>query len=142
MGEAQLTRREFINTASKGAVAVGAAPYIRSLYARTPTGTGYIYDEKMLDHIISPGHVECPERIIKIQEKMVETGLDQEVVNLPLFDDPFPYVRKIHTDNHISSVQNIPDTNIAAETSVAGTLGAAKAVCEGTIRNAFCNTRP
>ena len=142
MGETHLNRREFMSTVSKGAVAVSAAPYIRSLYARTPTGTGYIYDEAMLDHIISPGHVECPERIIRIHEKMEETGLNQEVVDLTLFDDPYTYVRKIHTDNHISSVQNIPDTNIAAETSVAGVLGASKAVCEGTIRNAFCNTRP
>ena len=138
------SRREFIRNASGGAVALGMFPLIERIYASTPTptGTGYIYDERMLNHIIEPGHVECPERLIRIQEKMADAGLDQEVVNLPLFDDPYTYIEEIHTNSHISSVQNIQNTGVAAEVSAAGALGAAKAVCEGTVRNAFCAIRP
>ena len=144
MGEEMTSRREFIRNVSGGAVAVGMFPLIEPIYASTPTptGTGYIYDDRMLNHIISPGHVECPERLIRIQEKMADAGLDQEVVNLQLFDDPYLYIEEIHSNSHISSVQNIQNTGVAAEVAAAGALGAAKAVCEGTVRNAFCAIRP
>lgn len=144
MIEEKTTRREFLRNVSGGAVAVGMFPLIEPVYASTPTptGTGYIYDDRMLNHIISPGHVECPERLIRIQEKMADAGLDQEVVNLSVFDDPLPWIREIHTDSHISSVQQIPNTYVAAEVAAAGALAGAKAVCEGTVRNAFCAIRP
>jgi acetoin utilization deacetylase AcuC-like enzyme len=142
MGKLQVTRREFIHTVSKGAVAIGVAPYVRPLYAATPTGTGYIYDDRYLDHEISSGHVESPERLVKIQERMAATGLDKEVVNLPLFNDPLTYIRMTHTSSHISSIQNIPTTGEVAELASGGVLGGAKAVCEGTVRNAFCAVRP
>ena len=144
MEENRTTRREFLINVSGCATALGMLPLMEPVFAVTlrPTGTGYLYDKKMLDHIISPGHVECPERIIKIHEKMTATGLSKEVVSLDFFGDPYPYVKKIHTATHVSKIQSIPKTNIAAETSAAGALGAAKAVCEGTVRNAFCNTRP
>lgn len=138
----QLNRREFIHTISKGAFAIGAAPYLRPLYAATPTGTGYIYDKRYLDHEISSGHVESPQRLVKITQKMASTGLDKEVVNLPLLSDPLTYIRKAHSSSHISSIQRIQTTGKVAELSAAGVLGGAKAVCEGTVRNAFCAVRP
>ncbi len=137
-----LTRREFIGTVSKSAAAIGAASLLSPLHASEPTGTGYIYDDRMLNHIITAGHVECPERLVKIQERMKSTGLDKQVVPLPLFTDPMTYIKKIHTSTHIAAVQKIPNTCVATEVAVAGALGAAKAVCEGTVRNAFCAIRP
>lgn len=144
MSEKNINRREFVKNISGGVAALGAIPFLAPAHASypAPTGTGYIYDDRMLDHIISSGHVECPERLIKIQERMAGTGLAQDVVNLPLLDDPYPYIENIHTSAHISSVKNIPKTGIAAEVAAAGTLGAAKAVCEGTAQNAFCAIRP
>lgn len=138
------TRREFLGNVSEGAIALGMLPLVKPVYASTarPAGTGYVYDERMLNHIIEPGHVECPERLIKIQEKMADAGLDQEVVNLTVFDDPLPWIREIHTSSHISSVQQIPNTCTASEVAAAGALAGAKAVCEGTVRNAFCAIRP
>ncbi len=140
MGNTHITRRTFINTTAKGIGVLGVSPLLNRVYRKS--GTGYIYDDRMLDHIISPGHVECPERLLKITEMMEATGLDQEVTNLPLFDDPYPYIKKVHTDSHIASVRKIPDTCDAAEIAVAGALGAAKAVCEGSVKNAFCAIRP
>ena len=144
MIEEKTTRREFLRNVSGSAVALGMLPLIEPIYASTPTpiGTGYIYDDRMLNHIIEPGHVECPERLIKIQEKMAAAGLDQEVMNLPVFDDPLPWIRKIHTNSHILSVQQIPNTCVATEVAAAGALAGAKAVCEGTVKNAFCAIRP
>ncbi len=144
-----VSRRKFIQTAAKGVFVIGtAAPYLNCSYSikpdgiTSPKGTGYIYDGRMLNHEISSGHVESPERLIRIQELMKTTGLAQDIVNLPLLDDPFSYIRKIHTNDHISAIRGIPDTGLAAEIASAGVLGAAKAVCEGTVRNAFCAIRP
>ncbi len=144
MGIINPDRREFIKNIAGGAAVLGGYPFLAPVHAANPaqSGTGYTYDDRMLDHIISTGHVECPERLIKIQERMADTGLDQEVVNLPLLDDPYPHIERIHTDSHISSVKNIPKTCTAAEVSAACTLGAAKAVCEGSVQNAFCAIRP
>ena len=144
MGGKKTTRREFLGNVSSGAVALGMMPLVEPVFASTvrPTGTGYVYDDRMLNHIIEPGHVECPERLIKIQEKMAAAGLDQEVVNLAVFDEPLPWIREIHTNSHISSVQQIPNTCTAAEVAAGGALAGAKAVCEGTVRNAFCAIRP
>ena len=72
MGGKKTTRREFIGNVSGGAVALGMMPLVEPIFASTirPEGTGYVYDDRMLNHIIEQGHVECPERLIKIQEKM------------------------------------------------------------------------
>ncbi len=144
MTNPKINRRAFINSASTGAIALGLSPFAKPVFASSDRaeGTGYLYDDRMLNHIIKPGHVECPERLIKIQEKMKRDGLDKQVVNLPFVTEPVPWIRKIHTNNHISRVQRIQNTNVATEVAVGGTLGGAKAVCEGTVRNAFCAVRP
>jgi acetoin utilization deacetylase AcuC-like enzyme len=144
MSKTILNRREFLKNSSSGAVALGLLPFAKPVFASNTLaeGTGYLYDDRMLNHIIEQGHVECPERLIKIQEKMQDAGLDKEVVNLPFIEDTVSWIKEIHTDSHVSSVQNIPNTNVATEVAVGGALGGAKAVCEGTVRNAFCAIRP
>ena len=109
MPKAPISRRKFIQAAAKGVLAIGtAAPYISCSYSRkpdSPIGTGYIYDERMLNHEIYSGHVESPERLIKIEEKLKATGLAQDIINLPLLDDPFPFIKNIHTNDHISAIR-------------------------------------
>lgn len=145
MSKQKLNRREFIRNASIGALGASVLSGINPIYASESSragGTGYIYDPRMLDHIISSGHVESPDRIRKMNKNFEDTGLIQELKKLPLLDDPFPYVKKVHTDRHIAAIQRIPKTNIAAEVAAASALGAAKAVGEGTVQNAFCAIRP
>lgn len=144
MTHSTMNRRQFLGNVAGGAAALGMVPFAKPVFPINPIpeGTGYLYDDRMLNHIIEPGHVECPERLIKIQEKMKANGLDKEVINLPFFQQPVPWIRKIHTNSHISSVQRIQNTNVATEVAVGGALGGAKAVCEGTVRNAFCAIRP
>ncbi len=135
-----LNRREFIADVSGGIAAVGALPfYAGALYRPGQKNTGYVYDERYLDYSNNP---ESPARLIAIENKMAETGLSQEVENIPLFKEPLPFIRKIHSDTHISSIQGIGITGEVAALAVAGALGAVQAVCDGIVKNAFCAIRP
>lgn len=104
--------------------------------------TGYIFDRQYIDHVLCPGHPESPQRLIEIEKQMKETGLVQEVVEIPFCDDPLPFIRMNHTNAHISSVQRIPTTGPIAEFAVSGILGAVQAVSDGVVQNAFCAVRP
>ncbi len=104
--------------------------------------TGYIFDKRCIDHELCYGHPESPERLIEIEKRMKETGLDQEVKEVSFIEDPMPLVRMNHSDVHIASVQQIPTTGPIAELVVSGILGAVQAVSDGNISNAFCAIRP
>lgn len=127
---------------SKGFITVSASPIINTFNREGKMSTGYVYDERYLDHVLFPGHPESPERLKAIEKQMNETGLSQEVTKIAFLDNPLTFVRKNHTDTHISSVQNIPTTCEIAELAVAGVLGAVKAVSTGEVNNAFCAIRP
>lgn len=104
--------------------------------------TGFIYDKRYIDHVLMPGHPESPQRLREIEKKMNESGLMQEVEPVPFVEDPLPYIRMNHSNDHIASVQSIPTTGPIAELAVSGILGAVKAVSEGRVDNAFCAIRP
>ncbi len=104
--------------------------------------TGYIFDKRCIKHELGWGHPESPERLVEIQKRMHETGLDQEVREVAFLEDPMPYTKMIHSDAHIASVQRIPTTGSIAELAVSGVLGAVQAVSNGVINNAFCAVRP
>lgn len=104
--------------------------------------TGYLYDERYLDHILDSSHPESPQRLQAVDRLMHETGLLQEVSQISPEEDPDPYLRLIHTESHISGVKSIPTTGETAALAVSGVLSAVRAVCEGKIKNAFCTLRP
>jgi len=135
-----LNRREFIANVSGGIAAVVALPfYAGALYRPGQKNTGYVYDERYLDYSNNP---ETPARLIAIENKMAETGLSQEVEKIPLLKEPLPFIQKIYSDTHISSIQGIGITGEVAELAVAAVLGAVQAVGDGTVKNAFCAIRP
>lgn len=139
MAKTSKSRRDFFAACAEGIVVANTLPFF--VYAKPSKNkkTGYIYDNCYLKHQASP---ECPERLIAIQNRMKESGLDKEVTNLVLFGDPVQYIRTIHMDQHISSVQNIQITGEVAELAVAGAIGAVKAVSDGIVDNTFCAIRP
>ncbi len=135
-----MKRREFIATVSGGITALSVAPcWAGMLHRSGQNNTGYVYDERYLDYSNNP---ESPGRLIAIENRMKETGLSQEVAPLSLITDPLPYIRKVHSEDHIALIQDIGITGTVAELAVAGVLGAAQAVCEGQVVNAFCAIRP
>jgi acetoin utilization deacetylase AcuC-like enzyme len=110
-----------------------------SLHAQS---TGYVFEPDFLDYDLDMVHPECPERLYAIQKKMAESGLEKRLVKLSPIPDPFPYIRKIHTEQHVSAIRNIEKIGRIAALAVAGGCAAVKAVAEGTVRNAFCTVRP
>lgn len=104
--------------------------------------TGYVFEPDFLDYDLDAAHPECPERLYAIQKKMTESGLEKRLTKLSPIPDPFPFIRKVHTDKHISSIQNIEKIGRIATLAAAGGCAAVKAVAEGAVRNAFCSVRP
>ncbi|MGB7566333.1 MAG: histone deacetylase [Chitinivibrionales bacterium] len=104
--------------------------------------TGYVFDERYLLHVIEDGHVESPERLVFINSFLSESGFLEKYVVLKPILDVDQYIRKIHSEEHISSITKIPTTGFIAKLAVGGALAAIKAVHEGTVKNAFCAIRP
>ena len=105
--------------------------------------TGYVFNKRFIDHVLSFGHPESPERLRAIEKRMKEVGLSEEVTEIvDYIEDPMPYIKTNHSDAHIASVKRIPETGEIAELAVGGVLGAVKAVSEGKVNNAFCAIRP
>jgi acetoin utilization deacetylase AcuC-like enzyme len=138
-----LSRRTFLNDLSKGVFLAGAAYNLGCSITEEETPkagpTGYVYDDKYLEH---PHDAEMPERLVFIQQHMQETGLAKEVVGLDAIEDPYPHIKKIHSEDHVQSVMQISRTGPVAGLAAAGALGAVDAVCRGKVRNAFCAIRP
>jgi acetoin utilization deacetylase AcuC-like enzyme len=104
--------------------------------------TGFVTHDRYIDHVLFTYHPESPDRIRAIRRRLGQTGLDKQVVPLPLLDDPLEHIRQIHCDDHIRNIMDMEETGEIAALAAAGALGGAKAVCEGTVLNAFCALRP
>jgi acetoin utilization deacetylase AcuC-like enzyme len=113
-----------------------------SASASKARATGYVFEDAFLGYKLEPGHPECPQRLAAIQDKLAETGLDKRLVRLIPLSDPIPSIAAIHTKSHISSIRKIDPIGAIAERAVGGALSAVKAVCVGSVRNAFCALRP
>ncbi len=136
-------RREFLESACSGTAALAVWPGLSAtLAASPPSATGYLYDDRYLLHVLAADHVESPQRLRKIAERMSDSGLIQEVTRLSPSLDASPHIGNFHTADHFEAVRKIPTTGEVAELAVSGSLTAVKAVAEGQVRNAFCAIRP
>ncbi|KPI95125.1 Histone deacetylase 6, partial [Papilio xuthus] len=65
----------------------------------------YIYDEAMLKHknICEPDHVECPERIMRIHERLRDFGLLQRLHPLSARTAADHEILAVHTQSHLDS---------------------------------------
>lgn len=149
LGGLLTTRREFISTTSRGALGASALSAFGlgcTVSSRAASGTGLVYDKRYLDHVLpdrqGTPHPERPLRLVRMMEAFAERGLDQEVTDLGLLDDPLRHLGYAHTTEHIESVRQIENTGRIAELAVSGALGAVEAVATGSVKNAFCASRP
>jgi len=121
-----------------------------------PGGTGFVFHEQYLKHSLGKGHVESPERLRAILQRMKATGLDRLVKSIrprygtDLFagpdlrasGDPLPYIKAVHPESHIRRVAEQAHDESICRLAVAGALAAVDAVCRGQVMNAFCALRP
>ena len=152
------TRREFLWRAPKGLATLALAPELLraphglgelvSTHApaasRSQTGTGLVSDDRYLTHRLpdrrGQPHPERPLRLLRMLEEFRRRGLLEEVVELPMLDDPMPFIRRHHTPEHVGSVREIEITNDVAELAVGGALGAVDAVARPRDRRRYRRT--
>ena len=112
----------------------------------TAQGTGLVYEDRFLDHVLpdrqGEPHPERPLRLKKILEAFVERNLDQELVSIAPVGNPLPPIKAHHTAEHVGAVRQIEVTGSVAALAVAGALGAVDAVAQREVRNVFCCMRP
>lgn len=122
------------------------APGPRPTPGQAARGTGLVYDDRFLDHVLPsrPGeeHPERPLRLQRIREVFAARGLDQELAHVAPIDDAMPQIEDHHTAEHVASVRQIDVTGSVAALAVAGVLGAVDAVARREVRNVFCCMRP
>ncbi|XP_073957715.1 histone deacetylase 6 isoform X3 [Choristoneura fumiferana] len=74
----------------------------------------YIFDQAMLKHknICEPGHVECPERILRIHERHRDFGLLERVHQLEARTATDDEILAVHTDKHLNRLKELATTKL------------------------------
>ena len=118
---------------------------------------GLVYHPDYLKHNTGQHHPEHPGRLEAVMQALEASGRAQQLIRLECDTDPEAWVASVHHLEHIKLVQATsqhnrvaldPDTMVcrdsyaAALKAVAGTLGAADAVLQGQVSQAFCAVRP
>ncbi|MDX2442844.1 MAG: histone deacetylase [Bacteroidales bacterium] len=104
--------------------------------------TGFIYDETYLHHMLHEGHPESPGRLKAILKRLKDTGLDQEIYHIKPENEALKYIQQVHSDSHISRVEEMAFDPTICQLAVSGVLTAIDKVMNGTVKNAFCALRP
>lgn len=143
-----MSRRNFF--LSSGALCASAIASSEPFpFQRSPTSlkTGYAFDNDFAS--FENNSAETYLRAEWINSRLDVTGVRADLKLISPYPDPMEYIKKLHTQSHISIIDSIPsygDFTItigeAARLAVGHVLGAVKAVCDGTVRNAFCCIRP
>ncbi len=120
--------------------------------------TAYITHPDCLRHEMGPGHPECPERLLAVQEELGVSGLLEKLRCLPAPLAAETDLKRVHRSSYVDLIferapaegylQIDPDTamnqySLAAARRAAGAgLLAVDEVLEGRAVNAFCAVRP
>jgi acetoin utilization deacetylase AcuC-like enzyme len=137
-----MNRRQFLVLTSGLLVLGPAGKAVPPAVAYNRT-TGLVYDDIFLDHWLAPGHPESPERLLRMMVVLEHSGLLDQLQRLERLPDVLGWIYRIHTPEHVRSIQaRYGRTHDVACAVVGGVLAAVKAVCSGELRNAFCATRP
>lgn len=105
--------------------------------------TGLVFDPIFYEHWLSPGHPESPARLKAIIDKLELASVMTNLYRIEIRHEVLPYLLQIHSRQHIASIKaNYGHSHDVAFAVVEGVLAATAAVCNGTVKNAFCATRP
>ncbi|MHC1729771.1 MAG: histone deacetylase [Syntrophobacteraceae bacterium] len=120
--------------------------------------TGFLYDERFLQHKTGPGHPEAPERLQVICSALEEAGILSELIPVSASPAKIKWIEKVHSPRHIYKFEEAcmldlgeldsadnqisPETYETALLAVGGILNVVDLLMEGKIDNAFCAVRP
>lgn len=152
----QSSRRRFLSTASWTALGLLVAPFWTRVYCAASQGredtkavkftgsatTGFVSDDRYLNHTLGDGHPESPERLKAILRRLKSLRLDDAVTSIAPSIDPISYIRTIHPESHIKRIAEQAHDESICRLAVSGVLDAVDAVCTGEVSNAFCAVRP
>lgn len=120
--------------------------------------TGFIYDDRYLQHTTFENHPECPERLKAIYQGLSNSGILEKLIPIEAEPANKRWIEAVHTIHYImrfeeACITGFPDfdhedNSICRDTSdiaylaVGGVLKAIDAVMNGDVDNAFCAVRP
>ncbi len=120
--------------------------------------TGFVYDERYLQHATWEGHPETSERLVAIVNGLVDMGVMDKLVQIEAEPANQRWIEAVHNIHYImrfeeACIMGMPDfdhqdnaicrdTYDTALLAVGGVLKAIDGMMEGKIDNAFCAVRP
>lgn len=120
--------------------------------------TGFVYDERFLEHVTFSSHPESPGRLRVIVERLSASGLLEQLVRIPVKRADQRWIEAVHNIRYMmrfeeACIMGLPDidhqdNSICRETydiaflAVGGVLNAIDEVMSGNVANAFCAVRP
>jgi len=123
-----------------------------------PRRVGFVYDDVYLEHQTGPGHVERPERLEAIVERLQESGLLAQLIRIEPQPAAREWIATVHAADYIQRMEkscegdgryfDSLDTTVSGRSyevaliAAGGVLAAVDAVMEGNVRSAFCAVRP
>jgi acetoin utilization deacetylase AcuC-like enzyme len=126
--------------------------------AQNTAKTGLVYDDIYVEHKTTPGHPECPERLVRILERLKDKGLYEQLVKIKAAPAKRRWIETVHAPEYIDraryssesgagyldtgDVPISPKSYEAAVMAAGGVLTAIDAVMEHKVTNAFCAVRP
>jgi acetoin utilization deacetylase AcuC-like enzyme/formylglycine-generating enzyme required for sulfatase activity len=126
--------------------------------AQNTAKTGLVYDDIYIEHKTTPGHPECPERLVRILKQLKDKGLYEQLVKIKAAPAERRWIETVHAPEYIDRARNSsesgagyldtgdvpisPKSYEAAVMAAGGVLTAIDAVMEHKVTNAFCAVRP
>jgi acetoin utilization deacetylase AcuC-like enzyme len=120
--------------------------------------TGFVYDDRFLQHVTFSSHPESPGRLRVIVEGLAASGLLQQLIPIEVKRADQRWIEMVHNIRYMmrleeACIMGMPDidhqdNSICRDTydiaflAVGGVLNAIDAVMQGTVDNAFCAVRP
>ena len=136
-----MNRRVFLKLIQTAIFLFG--PFRTTLDALKKQLTGLVYDDVFLQYWLEQGHPESPDRLRSIMKLMKHSGLLSHLTPIQTRVDVLADLSRIHTAAHVHALKiEYGKSNDVALAVVAGILAATDEVCRGSLRNAFCVTRP
>jgi acetoin utilization deacetylase AcuC-like enzyme len=120
--------------------------------------TGFLYDERFLNHCTGPGHPEHADRLAVAYRALEEAGLLSQLIVIQAAPARVKWIERVHSPRHIFRFEEAcmlelgefdhPDNQICKDSydiallAVGGILKTIDLLMEGQLDNAFCAVRP
>lgn len=136
-----MDRRTFLSASVCSAVFLNT--HARTLIAAPQQASGLVADDVYLKHSFGKSHPESAARLVAVNQAIGELDISPGLTHISLMDEVMPWIKTVHTESHIRSLQHrFPEFHQAGYAVVQGVLAATDAVGKGRVGNAFCATRP